>query len=63
MMERLKSAIKTRSLCHNQFASRDKSRAEGLVPMSILRQEHLMERKLSVQVSLDHIHPALQSRL
>lgn len=31
--------------------------------MSILGKEHFMERELSVQVSLDHIHPALQSGL
>lgn len=33
------------------------------VPMSILGEEHFMEGELSVQVSLNHIHPALQSSL
>lgn len=31
--------------------------------MSILGKEHFMEGELAVQVSLNHIHPALQSRL
>lgn len=38
-------------------------RLESFIPMSVFREEHLMERELPVQVSLDHVHPALQSWL
>lgn len=31
--------------------------------MSVLQEEHLMEGKLTVQVSLNNIHPVLQGRL
>lgn len=33
------------------------------LPMAIFGKEHFVKRELTIQVSFDHIHPALQARL